>query len=224
MNVELPVNEIFHSIQGEGTHAGRPALFIRLQGCPVGCPWCDSKATWYVDQAQQIDAWELQTKTESGVASWAHMTVPVIGQAVSHHSARHVVVTGGEPCLYDLTPLTVMLSDKGYSVQIETSGTQPVRVAPETWVTVSPKVNMPGDFVVLADALARADEIKMPIGRADDLEVLFSLLRLGAVRPDVPVWLQPLSTARRATELCRVAAMANNFRVSLQLHQYAGWR
>ncbi|MBT0647165.1 7-carboxy-7-deazaguanine synthase QueE, partial [Escherichia coli] len=79
-------------------------------------------------------------------------------------------------CIHDLTPLTSLLEQNGFSCQIETSGTHEVRCTPHTWVTVSPKVNMRGGYDVLSQALQRADEIKHPVGRARDIEALDELL------------------------------------------------
>jgi 7-carboxy-7-deazaguanine synthase len=222
---DLPVNELFQTIQGEATHAGRPSVFLRLQGCPVGCPWCDTRHTWVVDPVMETDDWAEVTalKGESS-PTWALVPVETLISLIAKLRANHVVLTGGEPCMYDLRPLSAGLIDAGRTVQVETSGTHLIQVDQRAWVTVSPKVHMPGGLVVGDDALARADEIKMPIGKPSDLVTLFALLDRGAHRPDVPIWLQPLSLSRKATDLCREAAIANNFRISLQLHALAGWR
>lgn len=76
------------------------------------------------------------------------------------YTARHVVITGGEPCIHDLLPLTDLLEKNGFSCQIETSGTHEVRCTPNARVTVSPKLNMRGGYEVLSQALERANEIK----------------------------------------------------------------
>ena len=92
-------------------------------------------------------------------------------------TARHVVITGGEPCIHDLTATDLTCSNKnGFSCQIETSGTHEVRCTPNTWVTVSPKLNMRGGYEVLSQALERANEIKHPVGRVRDIEALDELL------------------------------------------------
>ncbi|MFZ6043504.1 7-carboxy-7-deazaguanine synthase QueE, partial [Vibrio natriegens] len=80
------------------------------------------------------------------------------------YTAKHVVITGGEPCLYDLVPLTEALEQAGFRCQIETSGTSEVKATANTWVTVSPKINMKAKLPVLPSALERADEIKHPVG------------------------------------------------------------
>lgn len=68
------------------------------------------------------------------------------------YTARHVVITGGEPCIHDLLPLTDLLEKNGFSCQIETSGTHEVRCTPNTRVTVSPKLNTRGGYEVLSQA------------------------------------------------------------------------
>lgn len=223
-NDTLPVSEYFETIQGEATHAGRPSVFIRMQGCPVGCPWCDTVYSWHLDQANEVGADEIVLKDGAHSKTWAVVGVEDLIGVVRRCRARHVVLTGGEPCLYDLTELSGALLDEGYSVQVETSGTQPIRIDPRAWVTLSPKVGMPGGYEVRADAMTRADELKMPIGRPDDLQTLFHLLGVHGFDAGKPIWLQPLSRSQKATQLCYQAAIANNFRVSLQLHAYAGWR
>lgn len=220
----IPVNEIFQTIQGEGFHAGRPAVFIRLQGCPVGCPWCDTKFTWDTRMEDQVTAGAMLTKDHSGDATWAPMTEAMIVEQVMRNRARHVVITGGEPAMHDLTDLSAaLLFDAKRTVQIETSGTFPIRSHPLVWVTVSPKLDMPGGYAVLDEALERANEIKMPIGKQDDVVRLIELLDRG-VSSSAKVYLQPLSLSRRATDICVTNAIANNWRLSLQIHALAGWR
>ncbi|VTP60469.1 7-carboxy-7-deazaguanine synthase [Serratia rubidaea] len=164
--MQYPINEMFQTLQGEGYFTGVPAIFIRLQGCPVGCSWCDTKHTWEKDAHREVDMQRILVKTSEsdawGSAS-AEQLLAVIGQ--QGYSARHIVITGGEPCIYDLLPLTRLFEAHGYGCQIETSGTHEVRCTENTWVTVSPKVNMRGGMKVLDQALTRADEIKTP-GRA----------------------------------------------------------
>lgn len=219
----LPVSEVFQTIQGEATHAGRPAVFVRLQGCPVGCPWCDTKYTWHIAPEAEINPGELMTK-DGADERWAGFSVEALVGVIAEFRAKLVVLTGGEPAMHDLTDLTLALIKSGRDVQIETSGTFPIRCHPLTWVTVSPKLDMPGGYPVLDDALARANEIKMPIGKPADVQKLFGLIDRGVIRDNTPIWLQPLSLSRKATDLCAAAATANGFRVSVQIHALAGWR
>lgn len=135
-------------------------------------------------------------------------------------TARHVVITGGEPCIHDLTPLTSLLEQNGFSCQIETSGTHEVRCSPNARVTVSPKVNMRGGYDVLSQALQRADEIKHPVGRVRDIEALDELLEtLSDDKPRI-IALQPISQKEDATRLCIDTCIARNWRLSMQTHKY----
>ncbi|MEF1217458.1 7-carboxy-7-deazaguanine synthase QueE, partial [Photobacterium damselae] len=131
-----------------------------------------------------------------------------------------VVITGGEPCIYDLRPLTQALEASGYQCQIETSGTSEVQATEATWVTVSPKINMKGKLPVLEKALSRANEIKHPVGTQKDLDQLDELLNGVALRSDVTIALQPISQKPRATELCIETCIKRNWRLSIQTHKY----
>ncbi|AIR70849.1 7-carboxy-7-deazaguanine synthase QueE [Dickeya fangzhongdai] len=216
-----PINEMFQTLQGEGFFTGVPAVFIRLQGCPVGCSWCDTKHTWEKLPERQIPLAEVLVKSGESDA-WSGSSVEELLQqmALQGYSARHVVITGGEPCIHDLTPLTQTLEQRGFSTQIETSGTHEVRCSPDCWVTVSPKVNMRGGLAVLDQALQRADEIKHPVARERDIEALDALLaRLDDDKARV-VALQPISQKDDATRLCIETCIARNWRLSMQTHKY----
>ncbi len=217
----LKVNEIFETIQGEASYTGTPAVFLRLQGCPVACPWCDTKHTWHI-QPEHTVAISVMLEKQADAPEFAQMSEKDLVEAVRSFHARHVVITGGEPCSYDLTQLTSELVGLGYTVQIETSGTFPVRAHPDTWVTVSPKVDMPGGLSVLPDALRRANEIKHPVGRERDIDNLRLVLR--DANPAALVWLQPLSQSEKATALCIQEATLNGWRVSIQTHKFLGVR
>lgn len=217
----LRVNEIFPTIQGEAYWTGTPATFIRLQGCPVGCNWCDTKHTWPKgSHIKKISIVEMLDKVDPA-PTWAEMSTEQIVETVGYYSPRHFVITGGEPCAQDIWMLTDRLQTLG-SVQIETSGTHEIKVAPGTWVTVSPKVDMDGGLDVLPSAIIRADEIKMPILDKDDIDNLSTLLMHRQARTSV--WLQPVSQCATATQLCVDECMANRWRLSIQTHKYAGVR
>ena len=219
---QLSINEMFETIQGEGVYTGVPSIFIRLQGCPVGCPWCDTKHTWTLDDAFLTTSDNVITKTKESEAFFntdGQSILTLFSQ--QGYQAKHVVITGGEPCMYDLTEVTSLLHDNGYSTQIETSGTYEVRCAPETWVTVSPKVDMKGGLPVLESALNRANEIKHPVAmqkHIDELDALLAKLD----KPCSHVCLQPISQQERATELAIKTCIARNWRLSLQTHKYIG--
>lgn len=220
--VSYRVNEVFQTIQGEASFTGTPSVFVRLQGCPVGCPWCDTKHTWKAEPRLLVTLDELERKDGDG-AGWAEATHEQLVAIVRRCAARHVVLTGGEPCLYDLEPLTRALHALDYSVQVETSGTHQVKVDRNTWVTVSPKLDMPGGLSVRDEALARADELKHPVGRQRDYDQLRERV-LPKLRPGVEVWLQPLSQSAVATALCVALATAHGHRVSVQTHKFLGLR
>lgn len=226
MTEPLPVNEIFNTIQGEGFWTGMPAVFVRLQGCEVGCPWCDTKHTWETGPLLQVPFWEMLSKGGDG-AQYARADVSTIMEQIAKRKPGHVVITGGEPCKYDLTRLTTAIFEIGKFAQIETSGTQDIRAHRDTWITVSPKVGMPGGFKVLPDAMWMARELKMPVGKQSDIDELDGLLR-GLKKGGAPlpfeVWLQPLSTSEKATALCVQVATERGWRVSLQTHKFVGLR
>ena len=135
----LPVSEEFYSVQGEGLNAGSAAYFIRLAGCDVRCPFCDSKATWNADGASLV-------------------SVEDIARRASAVSSCNVVVTGGEPLMYNLAPLCEALERSCMSVWLETSGAHPISGAFD-WICVSPKKNRPP----LDEVLALANELKVVI-------------------------------------------------------------
>ncbi|MFN8975468.1 MAG: 7-carboxy-7-deazaguanine synthase QueE [Pseudanabaena sp.] len=115
----LPVVETFHSVQGEGTWMGVNAFFIRLAGCDVGCPWCDTKISWNIKRHPHIKISDL------------------VMEAIKAYPAI-VVITGGEPLMRDLTELTRQLKEQDLRVHLETSGSHPFS-GHFDWVTFSPK-------------------------------------------------------------------------------------
>lgn len=219
--MRYPINEMFQTLQGEGYFTGVPAIFVRLQGCPVGCSWCDTKHTWSKLAEREVPLERIPVKTQESDA-WAAAQADDILAWIARlaYTARHVVITGGEPCIHDLTPLTRTFEQHGFRCQIETSGTHDVRCSPGTWVTVSPKVNMRGGLTVLDQALRRADEIKHPVARQRDIAALDGLLaRLQDDKPRV-IALQPVSQKAEATRLCIETCIARNWRLSMQTHKY----
>jgi 7-carboxy-7-deazaguanine synthase len=215
----LPVNEIFETIQGEARYTGTPSVFVRLQGCPVGCPWCDTKHTWYVEPENKIDLDSVIAKTKD-TDQYGAVSALELAQTLSKYKAGHVVITGGEPCLYDLRELTKRILQLGKTVQIETSGTHEINCHPESWVTLSPKIEMPGGYKVLQTSIDRADEIKFPVGKMKDVDTL----KKHFINPLVKVWLQPLSQSKKATQLCIEQATINGWNLSIQTHKFIGIR
>lgn len=112
---QLPISEIFFSIQGEGIYSGTPSVFLRTYRCNLTCTWCDSKYTW-VDQ----------DKATPGV-EYAPMSVGAVVERVEGFGCKHLVVTGGEPVLHQrvLAPLLATLKRDGFFIEVETNGTIP---------------------------------------------------------------------------------------------------
>lgn len=215
------INEIFETIQGEGYFTGVPSVFIRLQVCPVGCSWCDTKQTWTAEKSDKTTLGDIILK-QGDSPSWSPASVDDIVSLYQHqgYTAKHIVITGGEPCIYDLQPLTSAFEALGCQCQIETSGTSEVLCSVDTWVTVSPKVAMKGKLDVLDSALQRANEIKHPVGTQKDIDQLDVLLTRAQCESKVNIALQPISQKPRATELCMETCIKRNWRLSIQTHKY----
>ena len=220
-----PVNEIFNTIQGEAKFTGTPSIFIRMQGCDVGCAWCDTKHTWEKNITNRTDFIELTNKTKES-NTWANITLHELVEYIktTYPTISHVVITGGEPAIYNLTPLCMELEKIGKYIQIETSGTASINVTPSSWVTLSPKINMPNQKPLIKSAVLRANEIKMPIGKKQDIEKLKQFLHEYNTSSNIDIWLQPLSTNPSATSLCIEEAMKNNWKISIQTHKYINIR
>lgn len=216
------INEVFETIQGEASYTGTPSIFLRLQGCPVGCSWCDTKQTWDVDNVYKVSLDEtVEKKADSD--HWAQASAANILALFQSrgYTAMHVVITGGEPCMYDLNPVCNLLHENGFSTQIETSGTFEILAPAQTWVTVSPKINMRGGFEVLTTAMQRANEIKHPVAMQKHVEELEELFVKTGVNPKL-VYLQPISQKESATKLAIKTCIAKNWRLSIQVHKYLG--
>lgn len=111
--------EMFYSLQGEGYHQGKAAFFIRLAGCDVGCVWCDVKDSWDASKHPQL-------------------SIDEIVNAALYHPSKIAIVTGGEPLLHALDPLTTALKAAGFQTHIETSGSSPLS-GQWDWICLSPK-------------------------------------------------------------------------------------
>lgn len=140
----LPLVEDFYTIQGEGFHSGKPAYFIRLGGCDVGCKWCDAKFTWDARRFPPVD-------------------VQTIIERASSYQAQAIVITGGEPLLYPLGLLTEGLHERGLEIFLETSGTSPLSGRFD-WVCLSPKRQR----APLEEVCRVASELKVIVESAED--------------------------------------------------------
>ena len=215
------INEMFETIQGEGVFTGVPAVFVRLQGCPVGCAWCDTKQTWDATPSDETSFDIILSKTADNPTWCSASAEQVIARYREQgYTAKHIVITGGEPCIFDLRPLTDAFEAIDCRCQIETSGTSEVLASDNTWVTVSPKVAMKGKLPVLDSALLRANEIKHPVATQKDIDNLDELIVKANVPAQTVIALQPISQKARATQLCIDTCIARNWRLSVQTHKY----
>ena len=191
----LPLMEEFYTIQGEGFHQGKAAYFIRLGGCDVGCHWCDVKESW--------DA-ELHPPTRVDA---------IVENAVRY--SKTMVITGGEPLMWDMNPLTLMLKEKGVQAHIETSGAHPLTGIWD-WICLSPKkMKLPTDEVY-----KKANELKCIIYNKDDFR--FAEEQAAKVNEDCILFLQP-EWSKRDKVIPEIVdyVMANpKWKVSLQTHKY----
>lgn len=201
----LPVHEYFYTWQGEGVHMGKPAFFIRLFGCPVHCPWCDSAGTWHKDFVPKT----VRTMTAE----------ELLGEAQAS-GAHIVVITGGEPAIHDLTELTTALRDQGIRVHLETSGSFPLK-GKFDWITLSPKRwKLP-----LPENVRYADEFKIIIEEPKDIVYYWKLLNgLGLRVNERPIWLHPEWSQHDNPEVLRaisdtVKKGADDLRAGWQLHK-----
>ncbi|MEM0912359.1 MAG: 7-carboxy-7-deazaguanine synthase QueE [Pseudomonadota bacterium] len=220
---QLLVNEVFQSIQGEGNYTGVPSIFLRLQGCPVGCPWCDTKHTWTVDDKKISNADIVMRERHESENYFSASTAQLFDLfKQEHYTARHIVITGGEPCMFDLRPFTGAAIAHDFTVQIETSGTFEILCHEDAWITLSPKINMPGGREVLSTAVTRANEIKHVVAMQKHLDELNALLQNASGQHTALIYLQPVSMQARATEFAIQSCIKNNWRLSLQTHKFIG--
>ena len=145
-STHIPVMEHFYTIQGEGFYTGHAAYFIRLAGCDVGCVWCDVKESWTVEEKQL-------------------MLIDDLLKEVLKYPGRLIVITGGEPLMYDLSFLTQTLKANGFQINIETSGAYPISGTLD-WICVSPKKFK----APLKEVLAKANELKCIIFNKSDFD------------------------------------------------------
>ncbi len=193
---ELPVVETFFSVQGEGHHTGTPVQFVRLGGCDVGCPWCDTKESWDADVHPNY-------KVED------------ILEEVKMEQVRTVVLTGGEPTSHPLTLLTDALHAADISVHLETSGAHPLSGSFD-WLCLSPKRFSPP----YESYYALADELKVVVHDRRDLE--WAEQEASKVRADCKLFLQPQwERVERSSELIiSYIRQHPKWRISVQAHKY----
>ena len=191
----LPLMEAFYTLQGEGYYKGSAAYFIRIGGCDVGCHWCDVKESW---DAQKHPA---------------TLIGEIVEEAVKH--SKTIVITGGEPLMWNMKPLTRALKLKKMQIHIETSGAYEI-TGDWDWFCLSPKKNK---LPTLA-ASNRADELKVIIYNKDDFR--FAEQQAEKVNKNCILYLQPEWSKRNKVMPLIVDYVLQNprWKVSLQTHKY----
>jgi 7-carboxy-7-deazaguanine synthase len=196
MIVSFPVMEHFYTLQGEGFHAGRPAYFVRVGGCDVGCVWCDVKESW--------DATHHNS-----------MSINEIASEIKKSNTEFVVITGGEPAMYDLTAFVDLLHDNNLEVAIETSGCYPLKGNID-WYCFSPKkFKKPVD-----EAYTKANELKVVIYHISDLQ--WAIEHSLKVNVTCKLYIQPEWSKREVLlpEIIEFVKLNPSWKLSLQTHKY----
>lgn len=191
----LPLMEEFYTIQGEGFHTGTAAYFIRIGGCDVGCHWCDVKESWNA---------ELHPPTSIDL---------IVSNAKKF--ADTIVITGGEPLMWDMSLLTQNLKAENLKVHIETSGAYNLTGIWD-WICLSPKKNkLPTQTVYES-----ANELKVIIYNKHDF--IFAEEQAEKVNKNAILFLQPEWSKKEEMTPLIVDYVMNNpkWRVSLQTHKY----
>ena len=192
----LPLVEDFYTIQGEGFHTGKPAYFIRLGGCDVCCNWCDVKISWNPLIHPAIETDEIVKKALK-------------------NPAKAVVVTGGEPFIYQLDYLCSELKKNGVSTFVETSGSHQ-HSGDWDWICLSPKKNKPP----LDPIFSLANELKVIIEK--DLDFSWAEENRKKVSADCKLYLQPEWSAYESIigKVADYVMLHPQWNISLQSHKF----
>lgn len=192
----LPLMEEFYTIQGEGYHTGKAAYFIRLGGCDIGCHWCDVKESW-----------------DAKLHPLTHINEIVENAAI--YPSQTVVVTGGEPLLYNLDLLTSELQKSGIQTFMETSGAYPLSGSWD-WICVSPKkFKAPRQ-----DVLDKAGELKVIVFNKSDFEWAEKYAQL--VPSTCKLYLQPewSKSDSMTQQIVEYVKDHPRWQISLQTHKF----
>lgn len=201
----LEICEVFRSIAGETTHAGRPALFVRLSRCNLRCGWCDTKKAW-------------------DPGSW--LSVNRLLELIRPYDQRLIIITGGEPLLQANTVhLCSRLLDKGYEVLVETNGSMDIIELPDN-VSVIMDIKTPGSgqsgkmcFENLG-RLRKGDELKIVVGDQHDFDWALKIVEQNKISPHVPVVFSPVAKVLDPQELAEWVLHSDcKIRIQLQIHK-----
>lgn len=193
---ELPLMEDFYTIQGEGFYQGHAAYFIRLGGCDVGCIWCDVKESWNAEAHPLVSIEEMVKRAKQSGSSL-------------------VVITGGEPAMYNLDELTRALNQAGLKTNIETSGAHPL-TGDWDWVCFSPK-----KFKAPVESIyTQANELKIIIYNNSDFEWAEDFAK--KVNSECELFLQPEWSKEKemVPKIIEYVKANPKWKVSLQIHKY----
>lgn len=192
----LPIMEAFYTIQGEGYHCGKAAYFIRLGGCDVGCHWCDVK-----------DSWDASIHPQQ--------TIDQIISEAQQHPGKMVVITGGEPLMYDMQQLTSALQEQGFTTNLETSGAYPL-TGEWDWVCFSPKKFKEP----VGDIYTCAHELKIVIYNKSDFK--WAEEHRKKVNKDCKLYLQPEWGKSEEMLPLIIEYVKDNphWEISLQIHKF----
>lgn len=216
--MNYPINNIYFCIQGEGCQVGIPMIMLRLQGCEVGCPWCDTKETWDMNYKVGTIFQALGHSSNYTIQSQKDITAYILE---NYPTSNWILISGGEPAQYPLSSLVNSLHKHNYRVALETSGTEYLDTGFD-WTCVSPKIGMPGNKRVKFEVLQIADEIKYVVGNSSHISQLDTLLTNIQLKENCTVCLQPVSQSLKATQLCIKIVQERGWRLSIQLHKYLG--
>ena len=192
---KLPVMEKFYTIQGEGYYSGQPFYFIRLGGCDVGCHWCDVKESWDHNQHQFIEVDDLIKDVKE--------------------YTNNVVITGGEPLMWDLSELTKRFKENNIKLHLETSGAYEMS-GNWDWVCLSPKKKM----LPKQEIYSKANELKVIIYNNDDFK--FAIQESEKVSSKCKLFLQPEWSKFdiMKDKIAQFVMKNKNWNISLQIHKY----
>ncbi|MCP2727974.1 7-carboxy-7-deazaguanine synthase QueE [Limnofasciculus baicalensis] len=203
LDIKLPIHETFQStVQGEGYWTGALVDFIRLSGCPVGCPWCD---TGYADGGANLPRVERS-----------------IHELLGELKSPRVVISGGEPFIQKHLPeLVQALLTAGKQVSIETSGAFWKEISPEAWITLSPKQHINPKYPVQKQFWSRANEIKIVIETGTEIQFYQEDI---SIHNHQLVYLQPEwnSSSKSLSLILQMLQQRPEYRLSLQTHKYIG--